>query len=92
MLGLIVRLGLLLAIVFGVAYGITRALRQNAHSKAAKRIQGDVRALKQGLEAGLYTVQEYRDFSDRIRVACKKEGIEVPDLPQYEEPSSRRES
>ncbi|MDH5673585.1 MAG: hypothetical protein OEZ06_15630 [Myxococcales bacterium] len=82
MTGLLVRLVLLAAVLFGVAYGITRALRANAHGKEAKRIQAEIRALRAGIEAGLFTQEEYRQLITKIRVDCEREGIEVPDLPE----------
>ncbi len=92
MISLIVRLGVLLAVVFGVAYAVTRAFRQSAHGRAARRIQADVTALKQGLEAGLYSDAEYRNLSSKIRIACEREGIEVPELPEFIHPNEREES
>lgn len=81
MIGLFIRLVLLAAVVFAVVFGITQALRKNAHSEAAKRIQDDIRALKEGLSQGLYSADEYRQLARKVRVDCEREGLEVPDLP-----------
>jgi hypothetical protein len=79
--GLIVRLTVLFAVVFGVIYGITRALRANAHSKEARRIQADIRALKAGIEQGLYSQHEYEQIVQKLASDCEREGIDVPNLP-----------
>lgn len=86
MIGLLVRIGLLLAIVFGVIYGVVRAFRAHAHSAAAKRIQEEIRLLKSGLEEGLYSDEDYRRMADSIRRACEREGIDVPDFPPFIRP------
>lgn len=86
MIGLVVRISLLCAVVFGVVYAFVRARRLSAHGRAARRIQEEVRLLKAGLEEGLYSDEEYRRLSDSIRAACDAEGIEIPDLPPYIRP------
>lgn len=86
MIGLIVRIGLLLAVVFGVVYAIVRARQKSAHGAAARRIQEEIRLLKSGLEEGLYSDDEYRHLADSIRSECEREGIEIPSLPPYIRP------
>lgn len=90
MIGLIVRVLLLVAVVFGVAYGITRALRQNAHSKEAKRIHDEVCALRDRIEWGQISAGEYERMANKIKAACERQGIEVPELPASLHQSQRR--
>ena len=82
MFGLVIRLVLLAAVVFGVVYGITRARRANAHGKEAKRIQAEIRALRVGIDEDLYTDEEYARMIEQIEQDCRREGIEIPDLPR----------
>lgn len=86
MIGLIVRIGLLLSVVFAIVYAVVRARRASSHSAAAQKIQEEIRLLKAGLEEGLYSDDDYRRIADSIRIACDREGIEIPDLPSYIRP------
>lgn len=82
MTGLLIRVVVLAAVVFGVAYGITRALRANAHGKEARRIQDEIRALRAGIEQGLFDQKEYEELAQKLKQDCAREGIDVPDLPE----------
>lgn len=82
MFGLIVRTGILLAIVFGVVYAATRALRKNAHGREAERIRAEIRKLRAGIEQGLFTQAEYARLARQLEADCTREGIEVPALPE----------
>jgi hypothetical protein len=86
MIGLVVRIGLLCAVVFAVVYAVVRARRLSAHGRAARRVQEEVRLLKAGLEEGLYSDEEYRRLRDSIRAACDEQGIEIPELPPFIRP------
>jgi hypothetical protein len=86
---MLIRLIVLFAVVFGVVFGITRAVRANAHSKQARRIQDDIRALKTGIEQGLYSQTEYEQLARKLVADCEREGIDVPDLPDRIKPPGR---
>lgn len=88
-MGLLIRLTVLFAVVFGVVFGITRAVRANAHSKQARRIQDDIRALKAGIEQGLYSQPEYEVLARKLVEDCEREGIDVPSLPARINPPRR---
>lgn len=81
MVGLVSRLLLLCAVVFGVVYGVTRALRQHAHSKEANRILEEIRALRAGLEAGLFQQEEYVRLVQQLKADCERQGLQFPALP-----------
>jgi hypothetical protein len=86
MSGLFIRVVLLVAVLFGIAYGITRALRANAHSQEAKRIREEIRALREGIEQGLFDQSEYELLAKKLKDDCAREGIDVPDLPERLDP------
>jgi hypothetical protein len=81
MIGLIIRLLVLCSVVFAVVYAITRALRANATSKEAQRIQEEIRSLRATVELGVVDPEEYAVLADRIKRDCERLGIQVPDLP-----------
>jgi len=87
MFGLLIRLVILFAAVFGLFFGVTRALRSAQQRKALKRIENDIKALKAGVAEGLYTKPEYDDLTRKIYEACEAQGIDVPDL---DEPPTRK--
>ena len=76
-IGLVVRIGLLLAVVFAVVYAVVRARRAAAHSAAAAQIQEEIRLLEAGLEDGLYSDGEYQRLASSIRIRCEEQGIEI---------------
>jgi hypothetical protein len=81
MIGLIIRLLVLCSVVFAVVYAITRALRANATSKEAQRIQQEIQSLRATVELGVVDPEEYAVLADRIKRDCERLGIQVPDLP-----------
>lgn len=83
MLGVLIRTSLLLVVVFAVVYAATRALRRNAHSSEARRIQDEIRKLRAGIEAGLFTQAEYTRLTQKLEADCRREGIEAPKLPEH---------
>ncbi|MDD9934172.1 MAG: hypothetical protein OXT09_11245 [Myxococcales bacterium] len=82
MFGLIVRIVVLAALVFGVACGISRALKNRAQSAEHKRILAKIEELRRGLEAGLYTQDEYSKLRAELDAECREAGIDVPALPE----------
>lgn len=81
MFGLLFRTSLLLVIVFAVVYAATRALRRNRHSQEAERIRQDIRKLRAGIEAGLFTQAEYTRLVAKLEADCAREGLDIPSLP-----------
>jgi len=82
MIELIMRVLVLVAVVFGVVFALTRRVRSKADQRAIKQIQDDILALKTGIEDGLYSQEEYDNLRHKIRVACETQGIDIPDLPK----------
>jgi hypothetical protein len=80
MFGLLIRLVILFAAIFGIFFGVTRALRSAQQRKALKKIEDDIKALKAGAAEGLYTKPEYDQLTRKIYEACEAQGIDVPDL------------
>lgn len=80
-MGLVIRLVVLCSVVFAVVYAITRALKERADSRAAARIQEEVRALRNTVELGVISSEDYALVADRIRRDCERLGIPVPELP-----------
>jgi hypothetical protein len=83
MLGLVIRLLVLCSVVFAVVYGITRALRVNAHSRESQRVADEIRALRMAIQAGELDAAEYAVIAVRIRKDCKRLGIDAPELPPH---------
>jgi uncharacterized membrane protein len=91
MLGLVIRVLVLCTVVFAIVYGVTRALRENAHSKHAQRIADEIKKLRESIAAGQMSPSEYADIAERIRSDCKRLGIAVPDLPPHIPPRAAKE-
>jgi len=87
-MGLLIRILLMCTVVFAIVYGVTRALRANAHSKEARRIAYEVERLHEAIARGRMTPAEYAEISERIRSDCKQLGIEPPELPPELPPAS----
>ena len=86
MFGLIIRIILFAAVIFGIAYGITRARKSARFAKVSAEIQEEITKLKSGLEAGLYSDEDYRQITEKIHLACERAGIDVPALPSHVRP------
>lgn len=86
MFGLIIRVALLAAVAFGVAFGISRALKSRAQARANERILGKIDALRAGLEAGLYSQDDYDRLRADLEDECRRLGGPVPRLPKHIKP------
>jgi hypothetical protein len=91
MIGLLIRLLVLCSVVFAVVYAITRALRANATSKEAARIQDEIRSLRATVELGVVDAEEYAVLADRVKRDCERLGIPVPELPLRLPKTTRKE-
>lgn len=83
MISLIVRLLILLAVVFGVAFGLSRLWRTARDRRTLQQIQDDLLALKAGLEDGLYSQEEYQSLRTKVMDACRSQGMDPPELPTH---------
>lgn len=72
------RLVVLFGVIFGIAYGLTRAARSAKQKKILKEL-ADARqqlvGLKQALAAGELSQREHDDLSVRIYERCKDRGV-----------------
>ena len=80
MTGLIVRLIIFFAVVFGVAYGATRAIKKVRHDRLLK--EGDearsrVLALREARDDGEISPQEYDQLTRDIYELCRQKGIDI---------------
>jgi len=87
-MGLWIRILLTCTVVFAIVYGVTRALRANAHSKEARRIAYEVERLHEAIARGRMTPSEYAETAERIRKDCRRLGITPPELPADLPPSA----
>lgn len=81
MFGLLLRLTILAAVVFGVARGISRALRSRQRRRAEADIKRDLRAVVVGREAGVLDAADQDRLTRAIYARCRAEGIDVDDTP-----------
>jgi hypothetical protein len=86
-MGMLIRLFLMSTVVFAIVYGVTRAMRANAHSKEARRIAYEVEKLHEAIARGRMTPAEYAAIAERIRSDCKRIGVAPPELPPNLPPS-----
>lgn len=90
MLGLIVRVLVLCSVVFAIVYAFTRAKKDAASSKEARRIAAEVRKLREAITHGQMAPAEYAQLVERIRSDCQRLGIAPPDLPSQLPPRDPR--
>ncbi len=83
MLGLVIRVLVLCSVVFAVVYAVTRAIRDNAHSKQALRVAEEIRKLRESIASGEVDPVDYAAIAERIRRDCQRLGIAAPDLPSH---------
>jgi hypothetical protein len=83
MTGFVIRLIILCAVIFGVAFGIAWAIK-NRHVKRKDNEREEARtriaALKRSLEEQEISVEEYDQLSRQIYKDCQDKGIEIDDL------------
>jgi len=80
MLELVVRIAILFGVVFGIAYGATRAVRvSQARRLARKRAEGldRLRALDEARERGEIDEEEHRELTGRIRDLYRDSGVDL---------------
>lgn len=83
MTGFVIRLIILCAVIFGVAFGIAWAIK-NRHVKRKDHEREEAKtriaALKRSLEEREISVEEYDQLSRQIYKDCQDKGIELDDL------------
>lgn len=88
---LIVRLIILFGLVFGVAFGATRAIRiQRERKKLAERdiALERIRALREAFDRGEIEKPEYDQLTYDIYRACRERGLELDERPALDKPAA----
>ena len=78
-MGLIIRLVILGAAIFGISFGLSRAFRSRADKKLKASLEEDLKALKQADVSDLWDEDFSRDaLTEEIIKKAEKLGLEVP--------------
>lgn len=79
MIGLVIRLVILGAVIFGVTFGLSRVFRSRLDKKLKASLEEDLKVLKAADAVDLYDENFDRDeLSRQIIKKAKKLGLEIP--------------
>ena len=78
-MGLLIRLVILGAAIFGISFGLSRAFRSRADKKLKASLERDLKALKQADTSDMWDEDFNRDaLTEEIINKAKKLGLEIP--------------
>jgi F0F1-type ATP synthase membrane subunit b/b' len=79
---MLIRVAIFLAIVFGVAYGLTRAAKTAQHRRLLAEIDDakkKLAALRAALSEGELSQREHDELAEQVYARCRDKGLPIDD-------------